>query len=232
MAFAHVVSLAECLGQNGGTSSGINTSGADILFLVAMCDITTAPTVSDSNSNTWTEIRNHDNGFGRVIRLYRSAAGSTVVGSGHTFTVSLTNGVIGFAVSAFSGAASSSIDDQENSNGAIFSSTLAPGSITPSENDTVVITGVGCSDSGSDPSSINGSFTIGAHVASDAGATGFGCGIAYLIQTTAAAANPTWTISQSATHLAAAIANFKAAAGGGGSTVPVKMHDYRRRRAA
>lgn len=211
-----VVSHAQCLGTNGGTSSGINTTGADTIFLSVAYQGTASPSVSDSNGNTWTLIRQHNNGFDKWNELYRSAGGAASVGSGHTFTVTLTTGVIGIAVTAFAGGATSSIDDVENSAGAVFTATIQPGSITPSAANTLIITGIGNSDTGNDPSAIGSSFTVAAHVASDAGAVGFGCGIAYLVQGAAAAVNPTWTISASSTHVIATIANFNAAAGGGG----------------
>lgn len=208
-----VASLAEALGQNGGTTAGtIDSSGADTLFMVVGLQGGT-PTVSDSKSNNWTQVVTVDNGFGAKNFLFRSDTPATV-GSGHTFTATLNSGLVGIAVTAFAGGATSSIDDQNAGHGSVFASTIAPGSITPTADNTIVITGASASDSPTDPSSIDASFTIAAHVA--AGATNYGTGIAYLVQTTAAAANPTWTLSQSATHEVATIASFKAAAGGGG----------------
>lgn len=217
-----VVSHAQTLGQNGGTSSGVNTTSADTIFLVVGHETAVAPSLTDSNSNTWALIRTHDNGFGRWNSLFRTATTATV-GAGHTFTVSLTNGVIGIALTAFAGGATSSIDDQENSNGATFSTSIQTGSITPSEPGTLIIAGCNASDSGRDPDTIDSGFTVAAHVAEGGGGTvGFGTGIAYLVQGAAAAVNPTWSITGgSATHVIATIASFKAASAGAGGDLNV-----------
>lgn len=209
-----VFSHAQALGQHGGTSSNFDSTGADTLFLTVAHE-TGAVTPTDSNSNTWTLIETKDNGFGRFNSLYRSATPATV-GSGHNVTAALTNGVIGVAITGFTGGATSSIDDAENSNGGIFSATIQPGSLTPGAANALIITGVSCSDTSTDPSVINSGFTIAAHNASDAGALGMGVGIAYLLPGSTSAVNPTWTLTQSCTHQIATIASFHPAAGGGG----------------
>ena len=209
------MSTAQGLGANGGTTSGIDTSTADTIFIIVAYQTSGTISLSDSKSNTWTLIRTENNGFDIKNALYRSDTPATV-GSGHTFTATLSGGVVAVAITAFAGGATSSIDDQNEGNGTIFSSTIAPGSITPTADNTIVITGATASDDTTDPNSINGGFTIAAHFAN--GSSSFGVGIAYLVQTTATAADPTWTLSQSAVHEAATIGNFKAAAGGGGRT--------------
>lgn len=208
-----VASLTAVLGS-GGTSGSMDTTGADTLFLTVSCLASDTPTVSDSKSNTWTLIRSQ-NDSGALVKnvLYRSDTPASV-GSGHTFTV--TPGTfIGVAVTAFAGGATSSILDQQNSTGSgAGASTIHLGSITPTVDNTLVITSLETSD-GVDASSINQSFTIATHVA--AGGSNFGAALAYLVQTTAAAVDPTWTNSGGSNYLAANIANFKTAAGGGGS---------------
>jgi hypothetical protein len=210
-----VASISAAL-NGGGTTSSIDTTGADTLFAAVSRLTGDSPTFSDSKSNTWTLIRSQaDVGGGGLVTtdLYRSATPASV-GSGHTF--SLSGGTFAaVAVTAFTGGATSSIDDQENSTGgAGGATTISTGSITPSVDNTIVITTVVTSD-GADPSVINGGFTIATRIAS--GGSNFGCGIAYLVQTTATAANPQWTFTSGATYNAATIANFKTAAGGGGS---------------
>jgi hypothetical protein len=224
-----VVSHSEGFGAGtGGTTSGIDTTGADTIFVEVAHQ--SALTPSDSKSNTWTLIRNHDNGFGVQNSLYRLGSGNASVGSGHTFTLTVVSGPCSVAITAFAGGATSSIDDQENSAGGIFDVTIQPGSITPSGANTLLITGCTFSEDNNEPSSIDGGFTIAASSGTVAGQ--FGTGIAYLVQGSAAAANPTWTATVSATHRVATIANFVAAAGGGGGTsVPKFMQAYRRRRA-
>lgn len=216
MAWTHVFAYDEALGIDGGTSGTFDSTGADTLFLVFGTIDADANTISDSKGNNWTLVRDHNGGFDLKCYLYRSDTPATV-GSGHTITVSNTGAKIAIAVEGMAGGATSSIDDQENSNGALFSQTLQPGSITPSEDNTVVITGIMASDNDREPTSINGGFTVAASSASTGENLSINIGIAYLIQTTAAAANPTWTLANgAAVHENAVIASFKATAGGGG----------------
>ncbi len=221
-----VASLAEALG-GGGTTSAINTTSADTIFLTIACLASDTPTISDSKTNTWTLVRSQNDVGGAVKNVgYRSATPASV-GSGHTFTV--TPGTfIGIAVTAFAGGATSSIDDQVNSAGGGFgATTMQPGSITPSVNNTLVITTIEVSD-GADATSINGGFTIAAHVI--AGGSNFGAAIAYLVQTTAAAANPTWTMTAGSNYLAATIADFKTAAVAADTQEWMNQHRGDRRR--
>jgi hypothetical protein len=208
-----VASVSAAL-NGGGTSGAIDTTGADTLFAAVSRLTGDSPTFSDSKSNTWTLIRTQaDVAGGGLVTTdhYRSATPATV-GSGHTF--SLSGGTFAaIAVTAFAGGATSAIDDQENSTGGGAGTTISTGSITPTVDNTIVITTIVTSD-GADPDTINGGFTIAVHLSS--GGANFGAGIAYLVQTTATAANPQWTLSGGATYIAATIANYKAAAGGGG----------------
>jgi hypothetical protein len=208
-----VVSHSEGFGAGtGGTTSAIDTTGADTIFVEVAHQ--SALTPSDSKGNTWDLIRNHDNGFGVQNSLYRLGSGNATVGTGHTFTGTVVSGPMSIAIMAFAGGATSSIDDQENSGGGIFGTTIQPGSITPSAANTLLVTGVTFSEDNNEPSSIDGGFTIAASSGTVAGH--FGTGIAYLVQGGAAAANPTWTAPISATHRIATIANFNPGAGGGG----------------
>jgi hypothetical protein len=200
--------------NGGGTSGSIDTTGADTLFGCVSRLAGDTPTFSDSKSNTWTSIRAQaDTGGGGLVatEFYRSGTPATV-GTGHTF--SLSGGTFAaVAVTAFAGGATSSIDDQENSTGGGGgATTISTGSITPGVANTIVISCVVTSD-GADPSVINGGFTIATRIA--AGGANFGAGVAYLVQTTATAANPQWTFTSGATYAAATIASFKPSAAGG-----------------
>jgi hypothetical protein len=204
-----VVSTASALGTNGGTSDSFNASGSDRGFL-CVGHSGASPTVS--GSQTWDLVRTQDNGFSAFASLYRTADGSSF-SSSDTITVSLSSGLVGIAATFFSGGATSAIDDQANSAGGVFGSSLQPGSITPTVPDTLVISCAMVSDS-QDTASIDGGFTLpsDAHVAGTA--SSFGVGIAYLRQTTAAASNPLWTFTDAATHQNAIQASFKTAGGG------------------
>ncbi len=209
-----VASMSAAL-NNGGTSSSIDTSTADTIFVSVTHFATESPVLSDSKSNSWFVVRSQQasgGGTPTINDLYRSATPATV-GTGHTFTLSLGQ-FAAISVTAFTGGATSSIEDQKNSIGSSLVSTIQPGSITPAVDNTLVLSTVSTTD-GVDQSSINGGFTIATHLSG--GGANFGVGIAYLVQTTAAAANPTWTLSSGAsTYISATIADLKTAAGGGG----------------
>lgn len=217
-----VVSLIAGLGINGGTSSSIDTSGADTIFFTVGNIGGAGVAVSDSNSNTWTLVKAQDNGNGLYSTIYRSATPATV-GTGHTFTATLTNGQVSIGVSAWTGGATSSIDDQTNGQGGIFTATSLPGPITPTQDGTLVIAAAACSDDNREPSSIDSGFTVtGSHVS---GSFSINNGHYYLVQGSAAALDPTITIpAGSATLFASTIANFKAAAAG--ATTPVCLPPF------
>lgn len=188
----------------GGTSSAVNTTGANLIVIsAAHFPNGHAQTVSDSKGNTWTALTDYSIHIGISVRLYYCY--NPTVGSGHTFTISGTNSYGSLNVAAFSNVATSPLDQ---SNGATNSSasSLSTGSITPSQANSIVIAGFGA-DNGGTSISINSGFTIAASNDYSAGGSEAGA-IAYKIVTSASAINPQWSIASSA-PIAAAIANFK-----------------------
>lgn len=201
-AIAHVATVsAGSTGGNTVTTSGVDTTGANLIVLVSSWFSTAAPTVSDSKSNTYTGLTARVNGTNKV-QIYYCA--SPTVGSGHTFTLTGTSSFPTVSATAVSGAHASPYD-QETGSG-----TATPGTLTPSEDGCLVVTGAVTASSTPALSSGGFSTTATAFAASNH----MGGGISYLIQTTAAAANPTWTSTS-----ASVMASFKQSAGGGGSTV-------------
>ena len=91
------------------------------------------------------------------------------------------------------------------------SSTIATGSVTPSQANELIIA-TACHDS-IYTSTVNSSFTI-SDDNQGAGSAAYGSTMAYLIQGSAGAVNPIFAGEGSAHFWAAAIATFKAAAGG------------------
>lgn len=209
MAFTLLANTGAGGTSTGVTTSGIDTTGADLLVAV-VSQVGTTGTFSDSKGNTWTPLTQYSNAGGAACQLYWCVPSS--VGSGHTFSYSMAGSYPSVAVTAWSGAAASPYD-QETGSSAGSGSSLATGSITPSENNCLVITGFQVD--GVSYSSIDGGFTTSDTVAFSFANHEAG-GMAYLIQTSAASANPTWTFTGSSSYLATGIAVFKAAAGGGG----------------
>lgn len=190
------------------TTGNIDTSSADLLiaFVSSYSGGGTAiPALTDSKGNTWTALTARVDGS-VIMRLQTFWCIPTSKGSGHNFSASGSgNMYVSLSVAAFSGSAASPYDSE---NGSISSGT--PGTITPSQDNCLVITGIG--QQGATTYSINGGFTIPSG-ASQAWVSSQhqGVSLAYLIQTSAAAANPAWTATNQ-NAIVSEIAVFKAAA--------------------
>lgn len=210
-AFAWTVAAHGCASQVGGgdgsplTSSSIDTTGSTLLILFSSVYSGAANvSVTDSKSNTWTGLTQITGS--RLSRLWY--AHTATVGSGHTFTITSDSGNMfnaSFCVMALNGnLIGSDPFDVQSTNSNSASLTIAPGSITPSQNSEIVVTGYG-SDANNTAPSVDSGFTLLDTV------TGTGhnlLGLAYIVQGTAVAVNPTWSIDI-AQNNHAAIASFK-----------------------
>lgn len=213
MAYALVANTISTGGADGSTTPAIDTTGATILIcVVSNYEVSAAPTLSDSKTNTWNGLTVRSNGAVANDEVRIFYATNPTVGTLHTFTVTGTGSYSLVAVAAFSGAATTTPFDVENGAVAGANTSLATGSITPSENDELIIAGI--SFENPDTLSIDQAMTITNQVPWSSGVT-FGCALAYKIQTTAAAINATWSWTTS-DNIAVAIGSFKAAPGGGG----------------
>jgi hypothetical protein len=210
MAFAFIASTSQT-GNSPITTSAIDTTGADLIVLVrSVYDNGTPSTPTDNKSNTWTALtrRQATGDTAYDVRIWYSV--NPTVGSGHTFTQGSSGAIYpSLHVMAFSGSHASPFD-QESGQGTGSVTSVQAGSLTPSEGNCLVISGM--VSNGGLPG-IDGTYTESATAA--IGGTSVSGGIAYDIQTTATATNPTW--SWSGSHPSAAVlAVFKSAAGGGG----------------
>lgn len=202
MPIATVASVKE-FGLNGYTTTGIDTTGANLLVWTVADNGGTAPTLTDSYSNTWT-LQQRYIPIAVAIAIYYCE--SPTVGTGHTFTCTKTAGANSGQVRAYSGAKSSGTVDQSNANLAFGASTLQPGSVTPTEDGELVVTAMNFDTAASVPT-IDSSFV---NVLGDVGSGGayIGSCSADLIQTTAGATNPTWTYPGTQ-NLYAIVATFR-----------------------
>lgn len=191
-------------GSSGGTTGAIDTTGASFLCVsISGTDYGgTGPAITDSKSNTYSP-RTAPVFSGLYFTQIWYVANPTV-GTGHTFTFT-TAGVGLIMAAAFLGVAVTSPYDVENGTTG-SAQTLQPGSITPGENDEVLIT---CSmgDASGNVPTVGSGYTIIESNALVGGVNPQG-GMAYLIQTSAAASNPTWD-GVSSNIYSAAIASFK-----------------------
>lgn len=208
-------------GGNGAsvTSGGINTTGANVAIVGVVkwrdgSGINAAVGhFTDSNANTWNKLTNWTTANGLQCVLAWSVLSS--VGAGHTFTYN-DGGSESFpslAVLALSGAHASPFDQQSGTNGGSGTS-AQPGSITAVSNDQVFVTIFLIDSPGSNGNStIDSGFTISNQTNFSVGQW-VGSALAYKIQTTAGAENPTWTPPGSATRNCA-MATFLSASGTG-----------------
>lgn len=188
------------------TTAAIDTTGADLL-VVAVSEYfgATGASLSDSKSNTWTQLTAYVTADYLRIRLYYCQA--PTVGTGHTFTYSGTDVYCAVAVSAFTGSAATPAD-QQNGAGVTSATQVQPGSITPSENNCLVVSALAYDLT--ETVTVTEGMTITDQIQRVA-SEHFALGLAYKIQTTAAAINPTWSWT-TAERAVATVASFKAAA--------------------
>lgn len=184
------------------TTSARDTTG-DTLLVASIVDGLGAPAPSDSYGNTWVQMGpTESTSFTNKVWYVKNPT----VGPGHTFTTNSGAGRLPLIeVVTFSGTDTTQNVDQTNGASATATS-IQPGNVTPSLNGEVVIVS-GAWDTAA-TASINGGFTITDQLTLSPG-THYSGALAYLIQTTAAAADPTWSLSGSADALAV-IGTFKA----------------------
>jgi len=184
------------------TTGAMDTTGADLLILFFGDGDTEA--VSDNKSNTWVGLTAGGPGFGYGRIFY---AQNPIVGTGHTF--SATNTTAAVCGAAFSGSITSPFD-VENGGTGLSITALSTGSITPTLDNELLISGLE-SGGNSTGQTIDNGFNLLNAVTAVSG-THYGAALAYKIQTTSAAINPQWTWTNAA-EAVARIASFKVASG-------------------
>lgn len=205
--------IAGSADQNSITTGAYDTSGGTGL-IVGVVDLGGGSgIISDSKTNVWAP-RTVQSVDVIDLRIF-DVVSSPTVGSGHTFTATGTGTFPSLAAMAVSG---SGAFDQENGATATNVSALSTGSVTPTEDNEIVIAVVATRNAAG-TFSINGGFTIAQQIDNDG--NHFSLAIAYLIQTSAAAANPQWSWTGGAQDAAAVIATYKA--GSSASTTDGKL---------
>jgi hypothetical protein len=202
MAIAFIAGGTKGGGANGATTDAANTGGANLIVLCGMEYLSGSTTISDSAGNTWTALTQQA-GDNRSTRLYY-CLNPTTSGT-HTFTLSRTGSYPCLGYIAVSGA---SAYGSENGAQSLAVTTLQPGSVTPGADGALIVTGVTTS---STAHTIDGGYTR--YNIDFSPGNYMGGGIAYLIQGTAGASNPSWSWTGTS-GASAVIATFSAAAGG------------------
>jgi len=190
---------------SGVASSAIDTTGANLIVIVAAFQTGTTDTMVDSNSNTYTQATTQVVGGQITVSIWYVV--SPTVGSGHTFQCNGASNFCSIYVAAYAGAATSSTVELTGGT-TNTGSTIAPGSLTPTCTAELAVTGLATEDTTAP--------TVSSATLSDSNGissgVSWGGGLADTIQTTAAAFNPTWNLSGSVINAAASV-TFKAASG-------------------
>ena len=174
------------LGASPPQTLTLDTTGADLVVVGFVHDPGSGTvTVSDSKGNTWIPLTPRSNTV--VTQLwYARPSNSSFVGASHiiAFGAAATFYASGY-VAAFSGANASPFETETGL--ATGGSTLQPGNINPGHDNELIVSAV--SVFGTAPT-VSGMAMLDA--SSFTGSQFYGGGMAYVIQTTAAAINPTW----------------------------------------
>ncbi len=188
------------------TTAGLDTTGAGALFaFISSQSFVPDPYLTDSKGNQWTRW-GQGNAASTGVALTLWYCSPRTVGTGHTLTVTEQGQtfpaihLLAFACAPILGLVN--VASSAGNSGLV--STQAPGSITPSANNAIIVTGFAVG--GGIPLSLTGGFTLDQTTAL-VGSQHYGLGSAHLIQTTAAASNPTWT-NNSAQRVASIQAAF------------------------
>lgn len=173
------------------STTGFDSTGGNlgILAVSGLAGGSSPGAVSDSNSNTWTALTRQAGGSYGVQLFY--CLGLTC-GASHTASVaSVASSRPSIAFYVFKGAKLGATPQQ---NGATtIAATVQPGSITPSNDNSLIVTAYGGGLSGS----VTGVDSSMNEISVGPAGNNVSLGFAYKIQTSAAAINPTWTYSSS-----------------------------------
>jgi hypothetical protein len=191
------------LGASGGATAAMDTTGDD-LIVVAVSRFA-AGTLSDSQSNTWTQVGSAVDAGNPAIELYY--CDNPTVNTAHTFTYSGSNTYPSVQAVSYTGT-----NPIVPSQGLVASGTATATSITLSSNTPDNANSLVFSAQGTDigeTASVNSSMTIRQNNAWVSGQQ-MGCAVADIIQTTATAIGPQWSSASSGQRAAGMIFFYEA----------------------
>lgn len=170
-------------GGNGPIETlSFDSTGASIIVLV-LCRLGAGGsygTITDTYSNSWTALTEQNSGFWIATRIYYCLSPNT--GTDHIITVgSSGSSYPGVTVAAFSGVTAYSAET-----GAVSDSPGSLGAVSAA----LYVSGFGHNDTTTP--TINDGFTVGAR-STNSGGNNQPCNLAYRIDASATAANPTWS---------------------------------------
>ena len=184
-----------CVGSTsaGTVSATVNTTGATMIVVQGGDSGTSFVALSDTAANTFTTIRT-DTYPTIPTRLTAYYVTNPITSGSDVFTFTSSVGQPSICVSAWTGNGTYPVDVQSGANGS-FSTSANPGSITPTGNNEMVLTSVVPKNDGSSPTVSAGFSVIGALASSPGNSVSMA--MAYKIQATPSALNPTWSFATS-----------------------------------
>lgn len=208
--YAYVVGVAAGSSDTTAVTTGAVTTTGSNLGFIFISDYAAGGSPScvptDSKSNSWTALTPQSSGV--LTRIAGYYAYAPTVGTLHTFTATCNAGQYPGVIAIFFSGAKASPLDQQNGATTTGATTLSTGSVTPSENNELVISGI--SEVSAAPA-INSGFTLNSSETLAYSGTFLGAAVAFKIQVALAAVNPQWS-NLTGSDAAASIETFKATA--------------------
>ncbi len=157
-----LVGTVSTAGPGNLTTGTLDTTGATLLVIyLGYYTLGSAPSISDSKSNTWTALTLSDTTVSGAGLLYY--AQNPTVGTGHTFSVSTSVANVIIAA-AFSGTLTTSVFESQGAGdvGLSIASQSFPGPLTTGADEELVVTGLSWELDGGSPTvpAINESYSI------------------------------------------------------------------------
>lgn len=211
------------------TKAGSNTAAVtptvdtvgSTLFVMVLANLTTTPTPTDSEGNTWVPLTELT-GSSRAGRLFYVI--NPITSATHEFTGG--DAFAGLVVAGWNNSAPS-FDAENTSGGMTAGLTTDVGSIAPANATNLMVAGI--FGDGYDGIGIDWGYTI-AETQQYAPFTSFSASLAYLEQSSATTQNPTWTVGANNAVIGGASAAFVVNGGGGGGNPWHTLQQMRRRR--
>lgn len=207
-----LVNSASGADADGLSVGPVDLAGSSLIVLAYVFYIAgTLTTPPNDGVNSYTNLRSEFPPDDSVVRIYY--AENPTVSSPLTFTTSGSGIFNALIVAGFSGVKTSSPIDQHD--GAILgspSTSIQPGSVTPTEDNELIVAQLGYGDPIADLA-INSGFSTPIHFPFESGVN-FGVSFSYLVQTSLGAVNPQFSWSGVGSDAGTNIATFKAETGG------------------
>lgn len=197
-------------GGSGVTTGAVNFSSLDSTGLIVLCVASYevgSIGVTDSQSNVYDSFPEEINSGDGALQIFYKFNPS--VSSSMTFEVTGANNYPSIVAMGFTGAVTSPADQDAAGGLNTGGTTVQPGSITPSEDNELIIAALCHENTGAGGISINSGFVDAPYQVAHDGAGHYGVAASYLIQTSAGAINPTFTSSASVALIADQV-SFKA----------------------